>query len=201
MKKDLKTELTKEKILKAASEEFAMCGYAGASVNSICQKNNISKGLVYHNYKNKEELYLCCLENAVEEFISFMSRINFGSNFKLYMEERYSFFQTHPNDSRLIFSTEPSNKSDLSEKIMAVKSKFDKFNRGIYLTAIENIKLRDGISKEDAFEYYSLLQNMFNSFLAVRKNDNDSFDSYFLNHEKNLERILDFVLYGIAKQE
>ena len=58
MKKDLKTEITKEKILKAATEEFSLYGFDGATVNQICQKHGISKGLIYHNFENKEELYL-----------------------------------------------------------------------------------------------------------------------------------------------
>lgn len=36
MKKELKTELTKEKIILAAIDEFGRNGYYGSSLNSIC---------------------------------------------------------------------------------------------------------------------------------------------------------------------
>lgn len=201
MKKDLKTEITKEKILKAASEEFALHGFNGATVNQICQKHGISKGLIYHNFESKEELYLRCVEEAVNEFVSFMSRIEYGTDFKLYMKERYAFFEAHPNDSRLIFAVVLTDNSEFSEKIKNIKSKFDRFNQSVYLAAIKNIRLRKGVSENDALSYYSLLQDMFNGYTGEKKEKERNFRSDFLNHEKSLEKTLDFILYGIAEQE
>ncbi|MBS7359188.1 MAG: TetR/AcrR family transcriptional regulator, partial [Oscillospiraceae bacterium] len=40
--------MTKEKILEACAEGFALYGYEGATINQICQKHGISKGLVYY---------------------------------------------------------------------------------------------------------------------------------------------------------
>lgn len=201
MKKDLKTEITKEKILKAATGEFALHGFDGATVNQICRKHGISKGLIYHNFKNKEELYLRCVEQAVEEFVSFMSRRNFGTDFQLYMKERYTFFGANPNYSKLIFAVVLTDNSEFSEKLKKIKGRFDEFNRSVYLTAIKNIRLREGISEKDVLDYYSLLQDMLNGYLAGGEAAKNNFDSAFLSHEKSLEKILDFVLYGIAEQE
>ncbi|MGN0527088.1 MAG: TetR/AcrR family transcriptional regulator [Acutalibacteraceae bacterium] len=199
MKKNLKTEITKEKILEACAEEFALYGFDGATINQICQKHNISKGLVYYNFKNKEELYLICVENAVNKFISFMSQREYGTDFKLYMKERYSFFKVHPNCSRLIFAFVITDNEDFSKKLKNIKSKFDEFNRDIYLTAVKNIKLRDGISEKDALDYYSLLQDMLNSYIVMGEAAKSDFYSDFVNHEKKLEKLLDFILYGIAE--
>ena len=77
MKKSLKTKITKEKILKAAVEEFGTYGYEGASVNRICEKHGISKGLIYHNFESRDNLYLCCAEEAVNKFINYMSGKDF----------------------------------------------------------------------------------------------------------------------------
>ncbi|MCI6771770.1 MAG: TetR/AcrR family transcriptional regulator, partial [Oscillospiraceae bacterium] len=183
MKKDLKTEITKEKILKAATEEFSLYGFDGATVNQICQKHGISKGLIYHNFENKEELYLRCVEEAVNEFVSYMSRREFGTDFKLYMKERYAFFEAHPNYSRLIFAVVLTDDTGFAERIKKIKSNFDEFNRNIYLTAIQNIRLRKGISEKDALEYYSLLQDMLNGYLPKGRAEEDHFESVFLSHE------------------
>lgn len=201
MKKDLKTEITKEKILKAATEEFSMYGFDGATVNQICQKHGISKGLIYHNFENKEDLYLHCVEEAVNEFVSYMSRREFGTDFKLYMKERYAFFDANPNYSKLIFAVVLTDNDEFSEKIKKIISRFDEFNRSVYLAAIQNIRLRKGICEKDVLEYYSLLQDMLNSYLSEEKTAENNFESVFLSHEKSLEKILDFVLYGIAEQE
>ena len=50
-------------------------------------------------------------------------------------------------------------------------------------------------------EYYSLLQNILNGYLIGIKSQENSFDSVFVSHEKGLEKILDFMLYGIAEKE
>ena len=60
MKQREKTELTVQRILSAAIAEFGVNGYAGGAVNNIC-KAGINKGLIYHNFKGKDELYLTCL--------------------------------------------------------------------------------------------------------------------------------------------
>lgn len=65
MKRSEKTELTISKIMEAAMTEFGTNGYVGGSVNNIC-KSGINKGLIYHNFKDKDELYLKCLKKAAE---------------------------------------------------------------------------------------------------------------------------------------
>ncbi|MBP8715827.1 MAG: TetR/AcrR family transcriptional regulator, partial [Lachnospiraceae bacterium] len=63
MKKELKTELTKEKIILAAIDEFGRNGYYGSSLNSICD-TGIAKGLLYHNFANKNAIYLACVQRC-----------------------------------------------------------------------------------------------------------------------------------------
>ena len=67
MKKEEKTRLTCEKIIQAAIAEFGTKSYEAASLNTICSDNHISKGLIYHNFKNKDELYLICVKQCYEE--------------------------------------------------------------------------------------------------------------------------------------
>lgn len=200
MEKSLKTEITKDKILKAAIEEFGTHGYEGASVNQICQKHNISKGLIYHNFKNKDELYLCCVNEAVTEFISYMQEYEFTSDLKFYMQKRCEFFEIYPYYSHLIFSFILSDDDNFSQKVKEIKNRFDVFNKSIYMCVIDNLKLRSGVSREDALQYYTLLQNMLNSYLSIDTVSKKGFVSMIYSHEKSLEKILDFILYGIAKE-
>lgn len=200
MKKSLKTEITKEKILKAAVEEFGTYGYEGATVNQICQKYNVSKGLVYHNFENKDALYVCCVDKAVTEFISYMQKYEFASDFKFYMLKRCAFFEMHPCYSRLIFDFILCENNELSERIQEIQNKFDAFNRNIYIHALNSLTLRDGITEEDALQYYTLLQNMLNNYMHMDTLSEKGFAPMMEHHEKSLERILDFILYGIAKE-
>nr|WP_086938508.1 TetR/AcrR family transcriptional regulator [Thaumasiovibrio occultus] len=46
----------KEQTLQAAIELFATLGYENTSIAAICTHANVSKGLVFHHFKNKEDL-------------------------------------------------------------------------------------------------------------------------------------------------
>ena len=61
MKQQEKTQKTRERILAAALEEFGRKSYDAAAINSICEAGQIPKGLLYHNFKNKDQLYLACV--------------------------------------------------------------------------------------------------------------------------------------------
>lgn len=51
MKQKEKNKISRDKILNAAIIEFGTKDYGKASLNNICNDNNISKGLIYHYYK------------------------------------------------------------------------------------------------------------------------------------------------------
>lgn len=46
----------KELILDAAIELFATHGFEKTSISAICERTKVSKGLVFHHFKNKNEL-------------------------------------------------------------------------------------------------------------------------------------------------
>lgn len=54
-----------ERILAAAAFEFAAHGYAGASVNRILEEAELSKGVLYYYFEDKEDLFVTTLQRAV----------------------------------------------------------------------------------------------------------------------------------------
>lgn len=55
-------EHTRERLLDAAIEVFAEEGVQGASVESICQRADFTRGAFYSNFTSKEQLFLTVLE-------------------------------------------------------------------------------------------------------------------------------------------
>ena len=55
------------RILKAAKQEFAAHGLAGARVDRIAVKAGANKRMLYYHVGNKEDLYLAVLEGAYEK--------------------------------------------------------------------------------------------------------------------------------------
>jgi len=53
---------TRERLLDAALEVFSRRGYSAASVDEIAAEAGYSKGAVYSNFSNKEELFLALID-------------------------------------------------------------------------------------------------------------------------------------------
>ena len=56
---------SREQILRAATIEFVMHGFAGARINRIVQKARSNPRMIYHYFGSKSELYLAVLEEAL----------------------------------------------------------------------------------------------------------------------------------------
>ncbi len=60
-------ERTARKILEAATAEFSEKGLGGARVDTIAERADTNKRMLYHYYGNKEDLFLAVMEHAYGE--------------------------------------------------------------------------------------------------------------------------------------
>ncbi|MEG0692806.1 MAG: TetR/AcrR family transcriptional regulator [Oscillospiraceae bacterium] len=205
MKQKEKNQMSHDKILHAAIMEFGTKSYERASLNNICNDNMISKGLIYHYFKNKDELYLCCVKSSFDELTSFLSNEtydskDFSENFNKLLDLRYQFFRNHPHYSNIFFHAVLQPQNHLKEQIKVIRTEFDQFNLLQYKSLLNNITLRDNISQEEALEYFLMFQEMFNGQFQKSIYDNTNFDSLIKAHEAKLSKVLNIMLYGIAKE-
>ena len=63
----------KEDILHAAIIEFGKAGYKAASTNEIIKNAKVSKGLLFHYFTDKENLYKACYAYVIEKYGKFMT--------------------------------------------------------------------------------------------------------------------------------
>lgn len=63
-------DATRKRILKAAKDEFARRGLAGARIDTIAAKARANKGMIYHYFGNKEDLFRIVLEEAYADIRS-----------------------------------------------------------------------------------------------------------------------------------
>jgi len=61
------TEVTYRSLLQIARDQFAEHGYAGTSLEAIVQAANMTRGAVYHHFRNKQELFRCVLADIHQE--------------------------------------------------------------------------------------------------------------------------------------
>ena len=140
MKKEEKTELTKKKILMAAIQEFGSNGYKGASLNAVCE-SGISKGLVYHNFKNKDALYLSCVELCFQSLTKCLKEADIGNDLEKYMRVRMEYFKKHEMEAHIFFEAVLQPPETLYPQICILKKEFDELNKEIYREILDAIQL------------------------------------------------------------
>jgi AcrR family transcriptional regulator len=64
-----KSDISRERILEAATEVFATRGYAGAGVDRLAERSGIAKTAIYYHFGNKEGLLAAVLERAATQWI------------------------------------------------------------------------------------------------------------------------------------
>jgi len=58
----------KERIIKTALRIFMIKGYDAASMSDVVTQTQLSKGGIYHHFKNKKELFMQCIDFMFGEF-------------------------------------------------------------------------------------------------------------------------------------
>lgn len=76
MTKEEKTRRTREKLINSAIEMFGEKGYEGFNINEFCRTYDVSKGILYHNFSGRDELYLEGAKKCYSEFTEFLERFN-----------------------------------------------------------------------------------------------------------------------------
>jgi len=75
IKPKLGTKNTRELLLKSAINLFAQKGYANTSIREIGAKANISSSIIYHYFKNKEEMLFEIIHSASQDLIQSLREI------------------------------------------------------------------------------------------------------------------------------
>lgn len=198
MRKEMKTQLTKEKILKAGIQEFGQNGYAGGSVNAICA-TGINKGLIYHNYKDKDDLYLACVKRMIADMVSDIEAQM--SKEVTYNAARMHFFSSHEMEARLFLEIMVNPPQKLEAKIKKLRIPMDSLNKQQFGELLSKHTLRDNVSEEIAYQWMEWMQTFYNMWFQRQENKNASFMDRMEQHEKGVAQCIDLMLYGIAQKK
>lgn len=69
----------RSRILEAGLKEFAAKGYKKASTNTIVREANVSKGLLFHYFISKKDLYVYIVESALDSLTNELyENVNFA---------------------------------------------------------------------------------------------------------------------------
>lgn len=67
MKQQEKAEQSRRHIIQAALKEFSAEGYQGCTIDKLCCQHQLSRGKVFYHFKNKEEIFISCVEYCCKQ--------------------------------------------------------------------------------------------------------------------------------------
>jgi len=191
----------KERIINIALEEFAQNGYQSASTNVICKKAKVSKGLLYHYYGSKENLYLSVLRYFIDEFKENITIYIEDSNKKgidyisEYFNAKFKFFGENPQYSKLVLNLLLNNNIEGAE-ILA--NEFEEYNNVLLYEIIKNIDFNPKFNRNKAFELIVMIGSKLEE---KHMKDIESKDKHIVIEEfrKDHKIMLEMVFEGIDK--
>lgn len=205
MNRTEKSLQSRRKIIDCAIKEFGEKSYNESSMNSICKIGNLSKGIIYHYFKDKDELYLVCVKECFDKLTQFIQSMHyefheFEKDMEHYMNLRHQFFCENPDYRNIFFYALLQPPKHLAEKIRAEKNEFDTVTIAFCKSSLSSVALKDSILPEEAFEYFLILLESLNSYYQNRLHSYQDFNSLINDHEIKIKQILKIILYGIAKE-
>lgn len=203
MKKEEKTRLSLERIRNAALAEFGAKGYEDASLNVMCAENGISKGLLYHNFKSKDELYLYCVKDCFEKLTSYLNNAECNNDDSLkdmqnILAQRRQFFRENPAYSSIFIQCMLRPPRHLEKEIRKARQDFNDFNEQRMNRLLDHIQLRPGVTRKVAAEYTFHVMEVFNSYFESHTMQGSDLPSMNEDREEMLANLLQLILYGIA---
>lgn len=195
----------KARIIQYAIDEFNEQGYISASMNNICTAANISKGIIYHYFDDKDDLYLACIETCYQDMICYYDTHKGtylkDANIMEYMKLRMMFFKEFPQYYGLFFYALLRTPKRLQPKVEALRYNIQKMNTELYTSYLKNLKLRESVTLERAVLYLDIVQDAYNDYFRKEIEKGSDMDTMIKKHENLLPEWIDFMIHGLARED
>lgn len=203
MNRDEKNLQTRQKIINSALAEFSEKSYGEASINTICAIGGFSKGIIYHYFKDKDELYLICVKECFDALTAYVSDVVTVDNVPIelglerYFDARIAFFGEHPLNLGIFCSAVMNPPAHLSAVIGTITANFDAQAVSILSTLLKTVKLRLDVTMQEVVEVFREYQD----FVNTRFQNKTGAKSTLKDHEERCRRSLQILLYGVIERE
>ncbi|BBB00335.1 putative TetR family transcriptional regulator [Actinacidiphila reveromycinica] len=136
---------TKERLLTAATSEFAEFGLAGARIDRIAERAGANKRLLYVYFGDKDQLFEAALHRQIGKLAQETPLAD--GDLIAYAAARFDFMLAHPETARLAAWLRFERHGDSSQtEIDSYRAKVDAI-----ATAQHEGRINDGISATDLF--------------------------------------------------
>ena len=198
-------ERSKEEIYQAALEEFGTLGYDKVTMERICGSHGISKGMMYHYYANKDELFLLCVERTfadlevhVERNMGELDGQEFLNSIKNFFMIREYYFQLHPRESVIFEEAMLHPPKHLVDRIQDLRGPIRELNRQFIRQLVKKMPLRPGVDPQMASRYLESVDYFFQRVMRDYQGGRAGADLHTMFETAG--EILDMILFGIMRQ-
>lgn len=196
----------RDKIFQAAIKEFVERGYEKASTNQIIQQAQISKGLLFHYFKNKQTLFLATFDRCTGELLEeslpyfqnppseFFERLSFfvQAKIRFFMEKPflYSFYMTSQVEMQKFFPEELAKRHQ--EQYM--------FATPYMMEGIDTSKFRPGLDLERTIQLiYLSVEGLRGRWIQNAIQQPDKTRIYVDEVIKEFEDLIEMFRYGVYR--
>lgn len=188
----------------SALQEFAQKGYGASSVNTICSAQNISKGIIYHYFKSKDDLYLACIEECFLKLTEYLGAVLVAEDqpvekqMEQYFSARIAFFREHPVYQPLFCEAVVSPPAHLKQEILLRRQAFDDQAIDTLTRLLEDISPCLEVTRDDVVETFREFQDFINAKYQFAHLSEEEFQK----REQSCLKVVKILLYGvIARRE
>lgn len=203
MKREEKSARSRQRIIEAAMQEFSEKGYGGASLNTVCAQHDISKGIIYHYFEDKDALYLTCVGECFTAFSAYMKGKldSFEGTMKqkvqAYFDARLRFFAENPFYLGIFADAAFSPPPSLVDKIAEYRREFDELSILVLTEFLNGEAMRDGLLIPAVVEDFRMYMDFFNIRFKEEVKEKVPSEIVLKEHEERSRRQLDILLYGV----
>ncbi|QOY33827.1 TetR/AcrR family transcriptional regulator [Anaerobacillus isosaccharinicus] len=197
----------RERIINAATEEFASYSFSQASIARIIEQAGISRGSFYQYFEDIKDVYKFIFEKAGQEKLVYIydvvSRMNELNTFVI-MKELYKaglrFANDHPRLAQMgnkFYKEEESVRNDVIEGLV---EKSHQFYEGLLLTGIEKGDVDPKIDVKIASRlFYTMNLAVVENYLTSSGQEHflDDIDGYLLE----VDKMLYILEHGLKKKD
>lgn len=191
------SEVRRLEIMNAAMQLFMEKGYINTTTQDIVDKVNISRGLLYYHFKNKEDILYCLVEQYSEKLLKDIYQITIAKDKSAIEKVRGFIDATIISSERIsVEGTELQNTVDLEENRYII----DKLSHKLIkkLTIYFEKIIRQGIEERSFLVQFPLetAEFLMTAYVFVSNNmnmkysDKESLDNYLSAYKIILERTL-----------
>lgn len=204
MNRDKKNLDTRQIIINSALSEFGKKSYKETSLNAIRITGNISKGIIYHYFKSKDELYLFCLKECFDTLTNYLAAIitnniipSIETGLERYFDARITFFSEYPLYQGLFYSAIMNPPTYLTAAINEISADFNAQSVSILTELLKTVKLRQDITIEEIVKTFTEYQDFINARFKLQSFE----ESTLKEHEERCRRSLKIMLYGVIERD